>query len=74
MNLPTRAELGNIGDKFQTEQLRMKDKGQADCCPTESQDHCTNIGDKFQTEQLRMKDKGEADCCPTKSQDHRYKS
>ena len=29
----------NIGDKFETEQLRMKDKGQADCCPTESQNH-----------------------------------
>ena len=30
----------NIGDKFQTKQLMMKDKGQADCCPTESQNHC----------------------------------
>ena len=33
-------QSSNIGDKFQTEQLRMKDKGQVDCCPTESQNHC----------------------------------
>ena len=32
----------NIGDKFQTEQLGMKDKGQPDCWPSESQNNCYN--------------------------------
>ena len=37
---PYKPKSTNIGDKFQNEQLRMKDKGQVDCCPTESQSHC----------------------------------
>ena len=36
-------QRANFGDKFQTEQWRIKDKSQANCCPTESQNQCYKV-------------------------------